>query len=96
MAIYHNKTSEDIVVEGHSNVLKDLLRVTKDDALPLSKPSTQSVFAFEIRKRLFASLLKSAEDLKPESSFSDLDIYSLAAIEIRAWLRQTLGGILVS
>ena len=92
MALYRNLEAEAAEVNPTANEgLKHFLLAVASDPSMLAEQAHLDFLTREIGLRLYGFMLHPEEELDVQQSLQSLGVDSLVAIEIRNWLRHTLG-----
>lgn len=92
MGIYHNVHAKAGGEEGaNSNTLKAFLARAAEDPSLLTNVENVHLLAEEIGHKIYDFMLKSDEEVNPCLSLQQMGLDSLMAIELRRWVRQTMG-----
>ncbi|OJI89152.1 hypothetical protein ASPTUDRAFT_134297 [Aspergillus tubingensis CBS 134.48] len=92
MGIYHNVHAEASSEEGtDANTIKAFLARAADDPSLLTTVENVYLLAEEIGHKIYDFMLKPDEEVDPSLSLQQMGLDSLMAIELRRWVRQTMG-----
>jgi acyl carrier protein len=97
MAAYHNIGSARITEKQiSSNALGELTSAIEVDPALLLATSTLETIAKEVGLKVYAFILRPAEELDLTKTLADLGVDSLVTVEIRNWIKRTFGGLDIS
>ena len=92
VSLYRNLEAETAEVHQTANEgLKHFLLAVASDPSMLAEQANLNFLTREIGLRLYAFMLQPEEELDVQQSLQSLGVDSLVAIEIRNWLRHSLG-----
>ncbi|GJP94927.1 polyketide synthase [Aspergillus niger] len=102
MGLYHNRDTESSSSSNGSNgsqadALKAFMAsVEADPEVVLKEPASLEVVTREMAVKIYTFMLHPLDDLDVNVSLTALGVDSLVTIEIRNWMKRSLGGIEIS
>ncbi|PYI12621.1 hypothetical protein BO78DRAFT_457054 [Aspergillus sclerotiicarbonarius CBS 121057] len=96
MGLYHNRESVTSSSTHETDALKSFMNSVEADPGVLEDTASVELVTREIAIKIYTFMLQPLEDLDVAVSLASLGVDSLVTIEIRNWMKRSLGGIEVS
>lgn len=94
MSASHNvKEASSDSSESSTDALKDFIGSLDGNPEALNSPEALNLLTREIGVKIYAFMMHSVEDLDTSLTLAALGVDSLVTIEIRNWIKRSLGGV---